>query len=176
MRFGKLTGYEAEKGKITLDFEGTRAGLQVITAQIVRVFYEEDGVKIPSKAIEGEKAVETPIRLERKEDGLWVSTDALSARVSDGFHVDFFDPEGAAVCLDYRGERKPIKRLSDEYLRLLEGEGHSPLEGRRECVFEVVKKLEGSEHFYGLGDKTGFLDMRHYDYEMWNTDNPVPFS
>ena len=174
MRFGKLTGYEAEKGKITLDFEGKRAGLQVVTAQILRVFCEEDGVKIPSKAIEGEKAVETPIRLERKEDGLWVSTDALSARVSDGFHVDFFDPEGAAVCLDYRGERKPIKRLSDEYLRLLEGEGHSPLEGRRECAFEVVKKLEGSEHFYGLGDKTGFLDKRQYDYEMWNTDNPDP--
>ncbi len=174
MRFGKLTGYEAEKGKITLDFEGKRAGLQVITAQIVRVFYEEDGVKIPSKAIEGEKAVETPTRLERKEDGLWVFTDTLSARVSDGFHVDFFDPEGAAVCLDYRGERKPVKRLSDEYLKLLEGEGHSPLEGRRECAFEVVKKLEGSEHFYGLGDKTGFLDKRQYDYEMWNTDNPDP--
>ncbi|MCI8691454.1 MAG: DUF4968 domain-containing protein [Lachnospiraceae bacterium] len=174
MRFGKLTGYEAEKGKITLDFEGKRAGLQVITAQIVRVFYEEDGVKIPSKAIEGEKAVETPTRLERKEDGLWVFTDTLSARVSDGFHVDFFDPEGAAVCLDYRGERKPVKRLSDEYLKLLEGEGHSLLEGRRECAFEVVKKLEGSEHFYGLGDKTGFLDKRQYDYEMWNTDNPDP--
>ena len=174
MRFGKLTGYEAEKGKITLDFEGKRAGLQVITAQIVRVFYEEDGVKIPSKAIEGEKTVETPTRLERKEDGLWVFTDTLSARVSDGFHVDFFDPEGAAVCLDYRGERKPVKRLSDEYLKLLEGEGHSPLEGRRECAFEVVKKLEGSEHFYGLGDKTGFLDKRQYDYEMWNTDNPDP--
>ena len=174
MRFGKLTGYEAEKGKITLDFEGKRAGLQVITAQIVRVFYEEDGVKIPSKAIEGEKAVETPTRLERKEDGLWVFTDTLSARVSDGFHVDFFDPEGAAVCLDYRGERKPVKRLSNEYLKLLEGEGHSPLEGRRECAFEVVKKLEGSEHFYGLGDKTGFLDKRQYDYEMWNTDNPDP--
>ena len=173
MIFGKLTGYEADKGKITLDFEGTRAGLEVITAQIVRVFYEE-GEKIPSKAIEGEKAVETALRLERKEDGLWVFTDALSARVSDGFHVDFFDPEGEAVCLDYRGERRPIKRLSDEYLRLLEGEGHSPLEGRRECAFEVVKKLEGSEHFYGLGDKTGFLDKRHYDYEMWNTDNPDP--
>ncbi|MCD8067967.1 MAG: hypothetical protein LUE87_03600 [Lachnospiraceae bacterium] len=34
--------------------------------------------------------------------------------------------------------------------------------------------MSGSEHFYGLGDKTGYLDKRHYDYEMWNTDNPDP--
>lgn len=174
MEFGKLTGYVTENGRVTLDFEGREAGLEVLTSRIVRVFYNKDGIGIPSKAIEGNRAADVSIRCEKKADGLWIFTDALSVRVDDGFYVDFFDREGAEVCLDYRGERKPLKRLSDEYLKLLEGEGHSPLEGRRDCAFEVVKKITGGEHFYGLGDKTGFLDKRHYDYEMWNTDNPDP--
>ena len=41
-------------------------------------------------------------------------------------------------------------------------------------AFDVLKKMQGTEHFYGLGDKTGYLDKRHYQYEMWNTDDPAP--
>ena len=174
MQLGKLTGYELKGQKVVLDFEGSETVLEVLTPAIVNVFYSQNGERVPSKAIEGKKAVEVFLRLEKKEDGLWISTDALSVRVSDGFYVDFFDKDGEAVCLDYRGKRQPLMRVSDEFLRLLEEEGHSAFGGRRECAFEVVKQLTGNEHFYGLGDKTGFLDKRHYDYEMWNTDNPDP--
>lgn len=40
--------------------------------------------------------------------------------------------------------------------------------------YELVKELAEDEQFYGLGDKTGFLNKRHYAYENWNTDNPEP--
>ena len=30
------------------------------------------------------------------------------------------------------------------------------------------------DYFYGFGEKTGFLNKRGYEYEMWNTDNPEP--
>ncbi len=175
MRLGNLTEYKVENQTVLLDFQGSQARIEVLTPEIVRVYHGINGSEVPSKAIEGDKSVSVELNTERREDGLWIHTGKVSVRVSDGFYVDFFDQEGAEVCGDYRGERKPLQRLSDEFLRLLEEEGHqSPLAGLRNCAFEVVKKLEESAHFYGLGDKTGFMDKRHYDYEMWNTDNPDP--
>lgn len=174
MKFGDLTKYEADGQKVMLDFEGRAARIEVLTPYIVNVFGAVEGERTVSKAIEGDKAVPVSIRTEEEEDGLWIDTGELRVRVGGGFHVDFFGKDGSVLCTDYRGERKPLQRVSDEFLRLLESEGHSALTGRHECAFQVVKKLEGSERFYGLGDKTGFMDKRHYEYEMWNTDNPDP--
>lgn len=36
----------------------------------------------------------------------------------------------------------------------------------------VVKQMSGDEKFYGLGDKTGVLNKRNYEYENWNSDLP----
>lgn len=193
-KYGGLTGYELKKQTIELEFEGIKAEVKVLTPQIIQVFCStaelcsaEGGAKegqggekscdkerIPSKAIEGDKTVATPVRVEKKADGLWISTGEVFVRVSDGFFVDFFDKDGKEVCGDYRGERKPLQRVSNEMIKVLEKEGHSASGSQDRCAFELVKKLQGSEHFYGLGDKTGFLDKRHYEYEMWNTDNPAP--
>jgi len=174
MKLGKLTDYQVDGQRVVLDFEGKQAQIEVLTPYIVNVFYGCGGERVPSKAIEGDKKVQVDMKVEKTQDELWIDAGQVQVRVSDGFYVDFFDREKKEVCGDYRGERKPLKRVSDEFLRLMEGEGHSPLTGWHECAFEVVKKLTGSEHFYGLGDKTGFLDKRHYDYEMWNTDDPSP--
>lgn len=173
-KFGQLTGYEVDGQTITLDFEGQRAEIRVLTPCIVNVFCSMDHVRRRSKAIEGDKTVPTPVQVGRGEDGLWIHTGEISVRVSDGFYVDFYDRDGTEVCVDYRGERKPLQRVSPEVLKLLEEEGHSASSRKQEHAFEVLKKIETSQHFYGLGDKTGFLDKRHYEYEMWNTDNPDP--
>lgn len=174
MKFGKLTSYAVKGQDIILDFEGKKAQIRVLTPKIVNVFYSEDGKRTASKAIEGDKAVPVSLKTDLRTDGLWIDTEEVSARVSDGFFVDFYDRDGAEVCGDYRGERKPLQRVSEETLRLLEEEGHSAAGPGQEHAFEVLKKQKASQHFYGLGDKTGFLDKRHYEYEMWNTDNPDP--
>ncbi len=174
MKFGTLTGYVVDGQEVVLDFQGQKALIKVITPFIINIFYSEDGVRTASKAIEDEKAVLASVRAEQKEDGLWIYTEEVSVRVSDGFYVDFYDRNGRETCGDYRGERRELQRVSPEVLKLLEEEGHSAEEHRKEHAFEVVKKLGASVHFYGLGDKTGFLDKRNYEYEMWNTDNPDP--
>lgn len=174
MKFGKLSNYQVDGQKIALDFQGTAAGISVITSKIVRVFCGADTQNYHSKAIEGDKTSCTDVKTEEKEDGLWIYTKDLAVRVCDGFYVDFFDADGREVCMDYRGERTPLQLVSDEHRRLLESEGHDfapHLEGH---AFDVMKKMQGTEHFYGLGDKTGYLDKRHYEYEMWNTDDPAP--
>lgn len=174
MKFGKLTGYQMDGQTVMLDFEGRKARIRVLTPTIINVFYGEDGTRAGSKAIEGDKTVPSSVKAVQKTDGLWIHTGEVSVKVDDGFYVDFYDRDGREVCADYRGKRKPLQRVSGETLKLLEEEGHSAIGKGQEHAFEVLKKLETSQHFYGLGDKTGFLDKRHYEYEMWNTDNPNP--
>lgn len=179
MKYGKLTDYEVSGQKIILHFDTeeerkAETRIEVITPTIINVFCGLEGKEHRSKAIEGDKTIPVKVETEKKADGLWIRTDEASVRVSDGFCVDFFDEEGNEVCTDYRAERAPIERLNSEQKKLVMSEGHTAGEEEEHHAFEVVKKMYGSEHFYGLGDKTGFLDKRHYDYEMWNTDNPAP--
>ncbi len=174
MRLGALQDYSVKGQTIALQFEKGEAKLEILTPLIVNVFYGRETKDHRSKAIEGEKSVPVDFSVEKRKDGLWVRTEKLSVCVCDDFYVDFYDSEGAQVCADYRGRRKMLKRLSDESIRLMEKEGHKAGGGQEGSLVEVVKKLGKEDHFYGLGDKTGFLDKRHYEYEMWNTDNPDP--
>lgn len=174
MKLGNLTDYTVNGQEITLDFNGNAVQIKIITPYIINIFYSKDGTRPVSKAIEGDKSVPVSIKVHREKDGLWIDTGEISARVCDDFYIDFYDKNGTEICGDYRGERKPLQRVSPEVFKLLEEEGHSAKEQVQEHAFEVVKKLDASTHFYGLGDKTGFLDKRNYEYEMWNTDNPDP--
>uniref|UniRef100_UPI0040564D7D glycoside hydrolase family 31 protein n=1 Tax=Acetatifactor sp. TaxID=1872090 RepID=UPI0040564D7D len=174
MKFGKLSGYKLDGQTIFLDYEGREAKISVVTSTIIRVFCALDTKNYHSKAIEGDKTLPVEVRAEEKADGLWIYTDEVSVRVADGFYVDFFDTEGQEVCADYRGERTPLQVISEEHRRLLESEGHDYTAHQEKHAFDVLKKMQGTEHFYGLGDKTGYLDKRHYQYEMWNTDEPAP--
>lgn len=174
MDFGKLRDYKVEGQKVILNFESKSAVVEVITPQIINVFCGFESSDHNSKAIEGDKSIPVSIAVEQKEDGLWIDTKAVAVRVSDGFYVDFFDANGKEVCMDYRGERKPLEVITEESGKLLISEGHEAWWKGDDFAYEIVKKMQGTEHFYGLGDKTGFLDKRNYCYEMWNTDNPAP--
>lgn len=173
MNLGKRKGYTVTGQKVTLEFEQGTAEIWAVAPKIINVFCGLESSEHDSKAIEGEKELAVELTVEDREDGLWIGTGAVNVRVGDGFYVDFFDKKGSAVCMDYRGERKPLQVISDEALKILASEGHKA-DRRMDHAFDILKELQGDEHFYGLGDKTGFLDKRGYDYEMWNTDNPDP--
>ena len=174
MDFGALNSYSLSGQKAELQFEGGTASVELVAPGIVNVFVPLAGAERRSKAIEGDKSQPVTYTAERRDDGLWLETDEVKVRVSDGFYVDFFDASGGEVCMDYRGGRRPLERITPERAKLLIAEGHGAMLEEPAHAFEVIKRLRGGEHFYGLGDKTGFMDKRGYDYEMWNTDNPDP--
>lgn len=173
MNFGELKSYEVQGQKVNLTFAGGDACIEAITPEIINVFCGLECPEHRSKAIEGDKHQHVDLRAEQKGDGLWLDTGKVLVRVSEGFCVDFFDADGTPVCLDHRGTRVPLDRASEEQKQLLASEGHTVQE-EKTYAFEVCKQMQGGDHFYGLGDKTGFLDKRHYEYEMWNTDDPAP--
>lgn len=85
---------------------------------------------------------------------------------------------GKLLCADYPGERQPRTSLPPEELEQLLSEGHNIpeefLPNSKMWKVEVCKQLSKDAVIYGLGDKTGFLNKRHYAYVNWNTDDPTP--
>lgn len=101
-------------------------------------------------------------------------TETLEVRVSAKGTIDIYDRHGRLLCEEYTGERKSLEALSEEELEQMRQEGHIVHDDTSGCKFQVFKTLMGDEVIYGLGDKTGFLNKKGYDYMMWNSDNPDP--
>lgn len=186
--FKKLTEYQVEGGKVFFRFEGADEGvrpcLEMISEDIFNVFIDYNGMGHRTRAIEGElgkrlnsgeNACQKQLeRVSWEESGVVISTSEMTAIVSDGFCVDFYDDKGKPLSLAYRGERKSGNTLSKEAAELLEKEGHAAREGSKGFKVQEIRALDKKDCIYGLGDKMGCLNKRHYAYEMWNTDNPDP--
>lgn len=172
--FGKLLSHSLEGNALQLHFENGEGSLQVITGQIIRVFSQLEEQPTVSKAIEGDPCKETDITVVEEDGCVALKTESLTARVYDGFYVDFYSADGALLCADSRETRKPIERISARMRAIFSGEGHSPFgELTDNFPVQVVKVLEGGESFYGTGDKPGFLNKRGYDFQNWNTSDPA---
>lgn len=172
--FGKRKAYKVEEGIVKIQFASGEGWITPLTDEIINVFSPIETLEHRSKAVEGEKASGITFSVKEKLDYLEIQTKRLTVRVYDGYKVDFYDENGLLLCADYRGERKFGRQISEKFIRLLETEGHKvPTASDFNYDVQVVKRMEGDEAFYGLGDKTGFLNKRHYDYEMWNSDIPA---
>jgi alpha-glucosidase len=171
--FGALIDYKKNAQTVNLQFENGIGRIEVITDTIVRVFSGDN--MLHSKAIEGDKSKKAVCTVENVTDGLVILTDSLTVHIGDDFKVDFYDKQNhRSICRDYHGTRRPQTGIGDEELALMAKEGHAATSAPATHKIEIVKAMDGDESFYGLGDKTGFLNKRYYAYEMWNTDDPSP--
>ena len=168
--------YIAKDQTITLSSDQGALILTVLTDQIIRVF-QDRGRHTNSYAIEGEKKVETPFDLNEVNDHLELSTEQLTVKVGPDLLLDVFDARGNPLILDYRGKRRPIAKTIDAaHQSIMRAEGHevSGVSQTEDHYYQVVKALDPDEQFYGLGDKTGYLNKRSYQYDNWNYDEPRP--
>ncbi|WP_310605531.1 glycoside hydrolase family 31 protein [Anaerosporobacter sp.] len=172
--FGKLLDYQVKNQEVIVKFEKRQAKIQIITDEIWNVFASFDSEEEQSAAIEGNKQLHTEFTVVKKENYIQIATNSVIANVYDDLKIDFCDSKGTIICEDYRGERKVQSGVSEEFIQMALQEGHQVEQKKAHYKIEVLKKMQGDEAFYGLGDKTGFLNKRGYEYEMWNTDNPDP--
>lgn len=170
---GKINNYKVNQQDIIITFEQGMGTISVINEQLIHVLSKnEDNGK--SKAIEHLEYFNTEFSVAMENDNLIIRTDKIIVRIYEDFYVDFYKIDGTVLCKDYRDKRKPRLILSEELIALMAKEGHQIKNEVRNHKVQVVKELEGDEYFYGLGDRTGFLNKKGYDYEMWNTDEPAP--
>ncbi len=91
-----------------------------------------------------------------------VRVEAIHAQNAAGFRTQ---------ALDVRLERNPMRLVIRDLhgtVMCSDAPGHAI--SFRQGSFRVWKELQGDEHFFGLGDKTGPLDRRDQAFSMWNTD------
>lgn len=177
MMSNELTGYEDKQGQnVVLSYqEGPAIELQIITSEIIRVFADHDCAK-NSYAIDGDKQRKTNYTVEDKGDHLEVKTGDLLVKAYNDRHIDFYDAEGNPLVIDYRGKRQPLPTdMDDEHRKTVMSEGHAvhAKEVSPASKLEIIKSLAPDEVIYGLGGKTGFLNKRGYEYDNWNSDQPV---
>lgn len=173
----KLINFIQDGQKLTVNYDNKPLILTVITPEIVRVF-QDRGNASNSYAIDGDKSIKTDFKVKEKDGHVELSTAKLTVKIYDDEKIDVYDEKGNPLILDYRKKRTPIDRqMDEEHLKLAESEGHDVknlLGAHNKDYYEIVKSLADDEQFYGLGDKTGFINKRHYAYDNWNTDNPDP--
>lgn len=147
--------------------------VDIITADIVRIYTGSDVKK--SAAIEGNKKIDVDYKVFEKDDQLEIKTNRLKLLVKPDLRFDLYDYDGNPLIKNYHGELKPLDRgLTPEQRKLAEAEGHLISADSSAGSIMFVNELAEDEQFYGLGDKTGFLNKRGYEYDDWNTDNPKP--
>ncbi|MBQ8278782.1 MAG: glycoside hydrolase family 31 protein [Roseburia sp.] len=170
---GKLKDFQIEDNKISFSFSEGEAQVELLRADIVNVFIPYESKEHRSKAIEQRPSGKVNFTVTKEADAVVVTTDALTVKVYDDFYIDFYKADGTLLCADYRGARKMRPLLSEKSLAVLKAEGHDVSAGSSaEHIVQAVKVIDANEKFYGLGDKTGFLNKRSYDYENWNSDLP----
>lgn len=104
-----------------------------------------------------------------------LGTEYLSVYAAEDGTLKIYDKRQKLLCADYEGQiKQECQALTEEETEQMRQEGHIVHSGDESCCFQVAKKLFGDEVIYGLGDKTGFLNKKNYDYVMWNSDNPDP--
>jgi alpha-glucosidase len=172
MQYGKRMDYQITGNKVEITFARQKAVIEIIKDDIINFFVPRWSDSHYSKAIEGEKAVPTEFQVSEQDGALVVETGALRVSVDDDFLVDIFSKDGNCLLRDYRGERKQDARLSEKMIALIRSEGHEVSAQTEERPVQTFKCLDPEDCFYGLGDKTGFLNKRGYEYENWNSDNP----
>lgn len=173
MGFGKLVGYEKKEAQIQLQYEKQDVIVEVLSEQVIHVLATFRKESCESKAIEGEKGKDTAFTVDFTDGVLELKTSRIWMKATDEFVVDFFQADGTPLMEEYRGCRVKNEAVSKKMIALLEAEGHDTSSlGRKEHPVMTVKKLDTEDCFYGLGDKTGFLNKRNYEYENWNSDIP----
>lgn len=170
-----IKSFQVNNQKVTIQYEKGNIQATIMRSDIVRVVFDSKTSPTHSYAIENEKTEKTDYKVEKKANTIVITTDLLNIIIYPDKYIDVYNHAGEPLVLDYRGSRKKMVRdLSDQQTQLVVAEGHAIDSLVHSTNSQAVKVLHQNEHFYGLGDKTGFLDKRGYVYDNWNTDDPSP--
>lgn len=165
---GKIINYQIDNNIIIINFENETLNVNFINEDIVRFFinYMNDDYSFAIKDINIKNVKFTTIF---ENNILTIKSKKLIINIFDNFKVDIYDSKGNIIVKDYKDE---ISFKICPNSALAELEGHKSSENVDMLKILVAKELNEDDYIYGLGDKTNFLNKRHYDYINWNSDLP----
>ncbi|WP_262315932.1 TIM-barrel domain-containing protein [Lacticaseibacillus parakribbianus] len=163
----EVLNYDAKTQSVTVG----ATTVQLVTPAVIRV--TRGAVQAAGTGVVTATPQPVDVNVAQQAASLTLTTAAMQVQVAADGHVDVLTPAGAPLVCDYRQPRRPLLRdISAATQALVEAEGHTVQATGEQAPVEIVKRMPAEAHFYGLGDKTGFLDKRGYAYDNWNTDQP----
>ena len=103
----------------------------------------------------------------KNENNLVFKTKKLMIEVGEELTLKIFYLDK----LMYDGKIEFNFSFTKEDTSIKEKEGHKSSENDN-YKFLIKAKLNNEDNFYGLGDKTGFLNKKYYKFINYNTDDP----
>ncbi|OPJ62122.1 glycoside hydrolase family 31 protein [Clostridium oryzae] len=135
-----------------IQFEKGLMNIKLLTEDMFKVTFTKTGkfLNVPSFAVINEKSLEK-FTLEDNEENIVIGTDKLmiAVRKADGA-ISVTNSSGRLI---YKSKEEGFCWNRDTI----------------KCNID----MDQNNHFYGLGEKTGFLDKKGRKYVMWNTDEPL---
>lgn len=146
---GNIVKTELGNQQISIQTDNSFVEVTVYAPNMVRVRMDKKalGRNFSYAVIAKPQAVKTNIQ--QSDTEIIVTTDSLRAKITKApFSITFYTPDGKIINQDEAG-------LTTSWI----GE-----------EVTTYKKMQDSERFIGLGEKTGNLDRRGNGYTNWNTD------
>lgn len=151
---GKLLSFEKSKTGILLNCENSEINLCFYREDIVRITMNPIGkpsLRTSPAVIKEQELVNTTV--EEQENELVIN--------SSKFIIKIVKSPCRFQLLDHKGE-------------LMVEEDELGLGFNNQNNVICYKKMHEDDHYYGFGEKTGFLDKRGETYTMWNSDVYAP--
>ena len=165
---GKIINYYTIKNQVFIVFETKKIIATIIDDGICNFKEEETS----SFAVDVNGFIFDYINpvVEKIDNAIKITHGLYKYVIKDNFMLSiYFDDVLISSDISYYNNK------TNEFVdnSLLEAEGHA-VNTEEEYKYIISKKINSNDCLYGLGDKTGFLNKRGYEYYMWNTDDPAP--
>ena len=155
----KLSGilnYKIEDNQIRFNFKNASLVIRFLTADIFRIIMANSKQQFNYKSTEAvidHNLSYNDFEFEENNKELIIKTEKLVIKIQkEKFFLQVFNKEGKLIHQDY-----------NKYSL-----------GWKKQKLRAWKSFKNNERFYGLGEKTGWLDKKGRLYEMWNHDTFVP--
>ena len=165
---GKIINYYTIKNQVFIVFETKKIIATIIDDGICN-FKEEETSSFAVDVNDFIFDYINPI-VEKIDNAIKITHGLYKYVINDNFMLSiYFDDVLISSDISYYNNK------TNEFVdnSLLEAEGHA-VNTEEEYKYIISKKINSNDCLYGLGDKTGFLNKRGYEYDMWNTDDPAP--
>jgi alpha-glucosidase len=151
---GSLVTYHVEKNILHLQCEAAFVRIQFFCDDIVRIVMNpKEWPSLKSSFAVIKQPMDIPLTVSETEDEMAVKSGRLSLKITKApLRITIFDHENRLL-------------VKDSGI----GMGYN---SKKEVI--CFKGMEPDDHFYGFGEKTGFLDKRGDKLTMWNTDVYAP--
>jgi len=157
--FHKLSGildYEIQDQMIIINFEYASLAVKFLAADIFRVVMAHSNQEInfeSTDAVIEHNLSYTDYDFKENDEEIIIKTEELTLKIEkDRFRLRVFDKNDKLIHQDHR----------------------SYALGWKKQKVRAWKSFSNNQRFYGLGEKTGWLDKKGRRYEMWNHDTFVP--